>query len=209
MKGRKHETADPSFRESALLVARILGPESCVLIGGLAVAAHGHERATKDVDFITRLSLADAKLRLVAHGLSVEVRRGDPDEGVPTFLRTTVAGIPVDVLPMLVEIDWARLPDVPLTHDTSIKVVDLDTLLLLKTRAGGMQDMLDVAQLAWRNLDRLPLARELAGRYDVRHKLEACLADRRERQKFVEGLPPEKRRRARDELTHVLDATDK
>ena len=205
MKGGKRSSSDPLFRESALAVAHILGPESCVLIGGLAVAAYGHERATKDVDFITRLPLREAKERLAAHGLSVEVRRGDPAEGVPTFLRTNIAGVLVDVLPMLVAIDWERLPEVPLTPKGSIKVIDLDTLLLLKARAGGMQDVLDMTQLVLRNPDRLSLAREFAGRYGVGSKLESCLMDRREQQKFVDGLPRQRRHHAKAELKRLLE----
>lgn len=209
MKRGKRSTSDPSYRESAIEVARILGPESCVLIGGLAVAAYGHERATKDVDFITRLPLREAKERLAADGLSVEVRRGDPAEGVPTFLRTNIAGVLVDVLPMLVPIDWEHLPEVSLTPKGSLKVIDLDTLLLLKARAGGMQDVLDMTQLVWRNPDRLPLAREFAGRYGVASKLESCLMDRREQQKFIDGLPRQRRQNARAELKRLLEPGDK
>jgi hypothetical protein len=204
MKSGQRKSRDPALQESAARVADALGRESCVLIGGLAVAAYGHERATKDVDFIARMPLRDAKKKLVAHGISVEVRRGDPFEGVPTSLKARVNDVVVDVLPMLTRIDWDRLKEVPLSSGTAVKVIDLDTLLLLKLRAGGVQDVLDVAQLVWRNPDRLPLARDLAGRHGVAGRLESYLLDRRERRKFIDGLPREKRRRAREELQRLL-----
>jgi len=172
------------------------------------VAAYGHERATKDVDLITRLPLRDAKARLVERGFAVEVRRGDPVEGVPTFLQARVNDVVIDVLPMLAQINWDRLTEVPLVSGTAVKVIDLDTLLLLKLRAGGVQDVLDVAQLVWRNPDRLPLARDLSGRYGVAHKLESYLLDRRERRKLIDGLPREKRRRVREELQRLLPMPD-
>lgn len=204
MKRPVRRPSTPSLLESAVRVARVLGRDSCALIGGLAVAAYGHERATRDVDFMSRLPLHEARRRLQEAGLTVEVRHGDPEEGVPTFLRSTVRGMAIDVLPMLVAVDWEHLPEVPLGA-SAIKVVDLDALLHLKARAGGVQDMLDVAQLVWRHPDRLPLARDLAGRYGVGPKLEACLRDRRERQRYVDALPREKRLRAATDLRRLID----
>jgi hypothetical protein len=192
----------PSFSRTARLVVEALGQE-VVLIGGLAVAAYGHERATKDVDFITRLPLREAQKRLEARGFSVEVRRGDAEEGVPTFLRTNVSGTPVDVLPALARIDWDHLPEVVL-DGVSVKLVDLDTLILLKTRAGGVQDMLDVAQLVWRHPDHLPLARDLADRYGVRPRLEGCLADRRERRRYLDSVPRSTRAQRRAEIDRLI-----
>lgn len=204
MKRRRSPAAHPSYTDASMRVVRILGADNCVLVGGLAVAAYGHQRATKDVDFITRLPLHEARRRLAADGLKTELREGDPCEDVPSVLRTTVAGVTVDILPMLVRFDWEQLADVFLTPAASLKVIDLDTLLLLKTRAGGVQDMLDVAHLVWRNPERLTLARELASRYAVGDKLERCLNDRREQRKFVETLPSARRRHALEELGRLL-----
>ena len=192
----------PSFSRTARLVVESLGPDT-VLIGGLAVAAYGHERATKDVDFLTRLSLQEARKRLEARGFSVEVRRGDAQEGVPTFLRANVSGTLVDVLPALVRLDWDHLPEVVL-DGVAVKLIDLDTLILLKARAGGVQHVLDVAQLIWRHPDRLPLARDLADRYGVRPRLESCLADRRERQRYLDSVPRSARARRRAEIDRLI-----
>jgi len=123
----------------------------------------------------------------------------DPREGTAAKCHFCAHRLEVDLAPACVAV----------CPEQAIKVVDLDTLLLLKTRAGGVQDMLDVAQLVWRNPSRLSLARELAGRYGVGNKLESCLMDRRERQKFVDGLPRERRRRALDELARLLDTTER
>jgi hypothetical protein len=51
----------------AVHLARILGPDDCLLVGGMAVGAHGYVRATKDVDFIvnTRLESVVTRLRML------------------------------------------------------------------------------------------------------------------------------------------------
>jgi hypothetical protein len=84
------------------------------------------------------------------------------------------------------------------------ELTDLDTLILLKTRAGGVQDMLDVAQLIWRHPDRLPLARDLADRYGVRPRLESCLTDRRERQRYLDSVPRSARAQRRAEIDRLI-----
>jgi len=184
----RRRTAHRSLSHAAALVVRALEPEACVLIGGLAVAAHGHVRATRDVDFITRLPLEEARRRLSKHGYQPETRRGDPHDGLPTFLRVTVADTPVDILPQLVAIDWDHLPQVRLEAATVVSVVDVDSLILLKLRAGGVRDVMDVAHLVWRHPDRLGLARDLAGRHGVSHHLESFLVDRRERRRLADEL---------------------
>ena len=43
------------FVRVARRIAEALGPEECLLAGGLAVMAYGFVRATRDVDLLTRL----------------------------------------------------------------------------------------------------------------------------------------------------------
>ena len=58
-------------------LARLLGPDECVLIGGLAVGVHGYVRATDDLDFISRPSLAETRERLRKAGIETRLLRGD------------------------------------------------------------------------------------------------------------------------------------
>jgi hypothetical protein len=63
----------------------------------------------------------------------------------------------------------------------TIKVVDLDGLLQLKLRAGGPQDLLDVARLVLLHPEVEARAIELATAYRARDRFEAWLYDPRTR----------------------------
>ena len=194
-----------SLNRAASRVVEVLGRDDCVLIGGMAVAAHGQVRATKDVDFMTRLPIPEARARLTKAGYRPETRRGDPTENLPTFLRVTVEGVRVDVLPELVRLEWDRLAEVSLSARVAVKVVDVDSLIQLKLRAGGPQDLLDVAHLVWRHPDRLGYARQLAARHRVRDLLEIYLVNPRERRKLADTLSGTKHgRKTLRELAELL-----
>ena len=69
-----------SLEDVAIRVAAALGEDECVLIGGLAVGAHGYVRATTDVDFVVRdLDAASKRLR-ERGGSHREARIGRDDE---------------------------------------------------------------------------------------------------------------------------------
>ncbi len=189
MPAKRASASIPGLLRTAMEVTALVGEDSCVLIGALAVAVHGRPRATKDVDFIARTSLRDVAAILEEHGLVVEWRRGDPFEGVPTLLRVVVQGVTVDILPELIPIDWSRRVRVPYRGGV-LSVVEVSDLLRLKLRAGGILDLIDCAHVLWRHPDLVPFARELAGRYGVQDKLDLCLADERERLKAQAGTGP-------------------
>jgi len=162
-----------SLENVAARVAAALEPQDYVLIGGLAVAAHGYVRATVDVDFVVRD--ADAACRhLREQGLSVEILRGEF-----TCLRGSLGGIRFDVLSPLVPIRWERAITVPLGEGTSIRVVDLEGLIRLKLKAGGPKDLMDVAALVLLHPEQRERAREIALAYRLRDPLETWLNDPR------------------------------
>lgn len=150
-----------------------------MLIGAMAVAAHGYPRATKDVDLITRLPLMRARLRLVTAGVKAVLRSGHTLDGDFSCIRGTWGGVPYDVLPQLVPIDWDNAPEVVLAPKRALRVVDLDDLLALKLRAQGPQDLLDVAMLILTHPAERERAFALAEAYRVRDRLETFLASAR------------------------------
>lgn len=172
-------------------VARILGESECLLVGGLAVGAHGYVRATQDVDFVTKLALQDVQKRLSAHGIATRVTRGDVLEGDPC-LRGTLAGVRFDVMPALVPIDWERAIELPMAQRAMLRVVDLDGLIRLKLRAGGPKDLMDVAALVLRHPDYRDRARDLAVAYRVADKLDVWLEDPRLRAEMAESRAAER-----------------
>jgi hypothetical protein len=159
-------------------LARLLGPDECVLIGGLAVGVHGYVRATDDLDFISRQPLADTRETLRKAGIETRLLRGDVLDGGFSCVKGEIDGIPFDVLPPLVPIVWDQAIALDMGGGT-LKVVDLDALLRLKFRAGGPQDLLDAARLVLLHPDVEERARELATAYRALDRFALWLRDPR------------------------------
>jgi len=170
---------------AAVRLARIIGPEDCVLIGGLAVGAHGVVRATDDLDFISRLPFDRTREILRRAGLETRLLQGDVLEGGFSCLQGELEGIPFDVLPPLVPIAWESAVTLSVGSG-DIKVVDLDGLLSLKFRAGGPQDLLDAASLVLLHPETEQRAKELATAYRALDRFERWLVDPRIRAKARE-----------------------
>jgi hypothetical protein len=180
------------LEDVAIRVAAALGVEDCVLIGGLAVGAHGYVRATTDVDFVVR-DLASAGKRLLEQGLPVERLHGDF-----TCLRGMIGAVRFDVLPPLVPIRWDRAITVSLEGRATIRVVDLESLIRLKLRAGGPKDLMDVAALVLRHPEHRERAQELAVAYRIGDALDLWLRDPRLQAELGDARSDEAERRAQD-----------
>ena len=150
----------------AARLAEILG-ERTFVIGGYAVAAWGFERATEDVDLAVDLSAAEAERRLTRAGLEVRKTRGDVREGdIPWVLSGQMEGVPFQVMPPVVPIDWSRGREIA-AEGARFKVVGLGDLLRLKLRAAGPKDFLDVTELLAAHPDLARDARAAAEAYGV------------------------------------------
>jgi hypothetical protein len=180
---------------AAVRLARLLGPEECVLIGGLAVAAHGFVRATDDIGFITRKPLDETRRKLRETGLETRLLRGDILDGGFSCLKGEIDGIAFDVLPPMVPISWDEALPVEIGGGT-LRVVPLDSLLQLKFRAGGPLDLLDVARLVLLHSGLELRARELATAYRALDRFEIWLNDPRIRAQAREEAELERRRAA-------------
>ncbi|HVR70238.1 MAG TPA: hypothetical protein VMT87_05270 [Vicinamibacteria bacterium] len=172
------------------------------MIGGLAVASHGYVRATDDIDVVVSCSLGEARRRLEAAGVAVSALRGDVLEGDVPCLKAILDGIPVDILPPVVPLEWEKAIEIPISGGR-LRVVDLEGLFRLKLRAQGVQDVLDVAVLVLRHPEYGEKAREIAAAYRVLDRLDGFLADRRtqataaeQRGREERPMKPPKRRRA-------------
>ncbi len=163
-------------------LVRILGEKECLLVGGMAVAAHGYVRATDDIDLVTKLPLSEVRRRLRDQGIPAVLRRGDSVLGKFFLVSGTLEEIQFDVLPQIVPLDWEQAIDLRFS-DAVFKVVDLDGLIRLKLKAQGAQDLLDVAMLIHQHPDLLERARSLARAYNASEKLDLWLNDPRLRAK--------------------------
>ena len=190
MRPARRRRAD--LASAAVRLARLLGPNECVLIGGLAVGIHGYVRATDDLDFMSRRPLSVTRERLRGAGIETRLLRGDVLDGGFSCVKGDIDGIPFDVLPPLVPIDW----DGALVLDIGggkLKVVDLDGLLQLKFRAGGPQDLLDAARLVLLHPETEARAQELAAAYRARDRFDIWLRDPRIRAQALEEAQRERR----------------
>jgi hypothetical protein len=175
-------TAQPrrrSLKDVVAHLAGIVGPDSCLLAGAMAVAAHGYPRATKDVDLISRLPLAEVRRRLIGAGVEAVLRKGDVLAGEFPCVSGTWGGVRYDVLPLLVPIDWDRSPEVAILPRLKLRVVELPALLALKLRVGGPQDLLDVAMLVLAHPRQRKHTLALAEAYGLRERVENVLANPR------------------------------
>jgi len=139
------------------------------LIGGLAVSAWSPPRATMDVDFLVLVestNLIHLVKALCDAGLNAELRRGGYDDPVPCLIRADSLDIIVATKKYEAEaIEQSIVVDV-LGRD--IPVASPEYLIILKLKAGGPRDILDVQEILAANLvDRVLLA-ELAARYGVK-----------------------------------------
>lgn len=153
----------------------MIDPGSCLVVGAMAVAVHGYARATTDVDLISRKPLREARKRLSDRGVNAVLNHGDALEGDFDCLKGVLEGIDFDILPPLVPIEWENAVDLPLSRGEMLKVVDLPTLVHLKLRAGGPQDVLDVVMLLQRHPSEIVRARELATAYGLAAQLESFM----------------------------------
>jgi hypothetical protein len=180
---------------AAVRLARLIGPDECVLIGGLAVGVHGFVRATDDLDFIGRQPLELTRSRLRQAGIDTRLLRGDVLDGGFSCVKGEIGGIPFDVLPPLVPIAWEDALRIDVAGGT-LSVVDLDGLLRLKFRAGGPQDLLDAARLVLLHPDTEERARELAMAYRAADRFKVLLKDPRILAQAREQAELERRRSA-------------
>jgi hypothetical protein len=194
--GRPLKPDDPKLVHIAHRLAAAIDPDSCVVAGALAVAVHGYARATADVDLVSRLPLPEVRKRLAEQGVKTALKRGDVREGDFDCLKGVLEGIEFDILPALVPIDWENAVDVPLGHGETLKVVDLPTLIHLKLRAGGPQDVLDVVMLLQQHPAEVVRAREFATAYGLVAQLESFMESPRIKAKAV-GTSGRRARRSR------------
>jgi hypothetical protein len=176
---RKSRGAKSAPHVVAARLASVL-PEPNALVGALAVAAHGYVRATEDIDFACPVDPKKIREVLAKAGIESRIRRGDILDGdISSVVHGTLEGIRFDVIFPPVPIYWDRTVTLPLARGSRLRVVDLDTLIRLKLRASGPQDLIDVVHLVRLHPEIEEKALAVSESYGVRERLEAWLADPR------------------------------
>lgn len=158
-----------------------------LLIGALALAAHGYPRGTEDVDFAIALpprELANLARELAKPDLEVTLSESDADDplgGVVTLRRA--GALPVQ----LVNFDNSPAGGFPrLVHDAlkratkpeggAAKLVTAEDLILFKLYAGGPKSTLDIIELLTRAPVDVGKLQQLAEDYGLSSELSRVLA---------------------------------
>ncbi len=135
------------------LIEELLAVEARFLIvGGYAVGAHGHPRATKDLDIWVEPT-ADNAARVYDALCNFGAALSDLQ---PTDLATPhygfMMGLPprrIDVLTTISGVDfapaWSRRALLPVGRDLITPFIGLDDLIANKRAAGRLQDLADLA----------------------------------------------------------------
>ncbi len=125
------------------------------LIGGMAVAARGYLRATKDVDFLIDADedffRTEFTKRLKAKGYSVEVYKGDFTDPLRGMVRILDSNNDPLVDFILIHRKWQEdiinsAEEIPM-GEISVSIAKAEDLVVLKLKAGSPRDLLDVEEL--------------------------------------------------------------
>lgn len=129
-----------------------------LLVGGLAVNAHGYGRHTWDVDLVVQLQPAVIHAAFNAFGAlgyrpRVPVTAdgfSDPEERSRWIAEKGHRETPVDVFvtePFEFDEEYRRAMVVEVAPGVQVRILRLETLLALKREAGRPQDLADIAEL--------------------------------------------------------------
>jgi len=138
------------------------------LVGGLAVSAWSPPRATMDVDLLV-LAKAENLDHLVKAlceaGMNAELRRGGFDDPVPFLIRADF--LDIIVATKKYEAEAVEQSIAVNIAGRDIPVASPEFLIILKLKAGGPRDLLDVRELLATDLVDKVLLADLATRYRV------------------------------------------
>jgi hypothetical protein len=125
----------PKIREAVERTHELLSAAGIrhALAGGLAVGAHGHPRATKDVDFLV------GDEAFVEHGAGVVT--------LHPSLPIAIQGIPIDAVPVPKEAPFLAEALVHPAETEGIPVVPVEALVCMKLIALRSRDRRDVEDL--------------------------------------------------------------
>lgn len=139
-----------------------------LVVGGLAVVAHGYGRHTQDLDLVIRLQpdtirAAFAALASLGYQPRVPITAeafADAEQRARWTLEKSMTVLnfhsdqhsdtPIDVFvaePFDFELEFQRALIEEVAPGVLVRIVQLDTLILLKQQAGRPQDLADIAEL--------------------------------------------------------------
>lgn len=176
--------------EAAIEVRAICEKQGCelLLIGAVALAAHGYPRTTEDIDFALSIeprALLKLSQSLEDRGFEVELSSPDAEDPLGGVITIHCEGaLPIQ----LVNFDnspaggFPRLVRDALNRATTLeggvgKLATAEDLILFKLYAGGRKSTHDILELLTRTKVNLDELRKLAQSYGMARELERVLGD--------------------------------
>ena len=152
----------------------------CV-IGGVALSIWGTPRTTMDIDFLVNIEVPKRKEfvdALNSLGMHAVLTDSDIMDPVPCIIRAEYNRIPIDFICVSKTWELEAVKNAMSIHIEEIPIdfVDVSRLIILKLKAGGPQDLLDVVNIIESNSDLdLENLQEIAETYKVSKKLSQLL----------------------------------
>jgi len=142
------------------------------LVGGLAVSAWSRARATMDVDLLVMVQTSKLEYlvqSLCDAGMPAELRRGGVDDPVPLLIRAEA--LDIIIVTKIYEAETVEHSIITPIAGRDVPVASPEYLIILKLKAGGPRDLLDVKELLAANLVDHVLLTDLAKRFRVDKRL--------------------------------------
>ncbi len=152
-----------------------------LLIGGLAVSIWGRPRATRDIDLLVMLdNSADVSVfsrRLTEKGMKNEVLKGDMRDPISCLLKISLETAEVDAI--IAAKNWeveAVENAVRIDFEGHVlPVVSPEYLIVMKLKAGGPRDLLDVQDIIEAGDVDIDKLKALTKKYRLDKKLEKVM----------------------------------
>lgn len=165
-----------SFKEQHLI-------NDYALIGGVALAIWDVPRFTQDIDLLVTVE-SDKRTDLLEafkiYDPAAKLTESGPQDPIPYMIDVTIDGVEVDIICVsktweLESVDTAKKVVI---DNNSISVINLHYLIILKLKANGPQDRLDVQNILKHHKDDIDMnaLTRIADKFKVSNRLNQLTA---------------------------------
>lgn len=169
-----------SLKETAVIMNRLTDKgtiEGYALIGGLSVSVWGQPRGTRDIDLLVSLEATEKTSAFITalkeDGFSAELYKGSITDPVPYLVRARKKDVPIDIIIATRKMEneaVANAVDIDF-KGVNIPVISPEYLIIMKLKAGGPRDLLDVKELLLSKKPDMESVISLAKRFRVDKRL--------------------------------------
>ncbi len=151
------------------------------LIGGLSVSVWGLPRGTKDVDLLISLESIDELTTfcnaLEKEGFQPKLHKGGITDPIPYLVKAFQKDVPIDMIIATKNLEYEAVENAATIDfkDAAIPVISTEYLIVMKLKAGGPRDLLDVQEILQMGNVDLKLLKALAKQFRADKKLQRIM----------------------------------